>query len=50
MCGDDLQNEPNADNIQDFIKILEDHRHTCEVEGKYVEAEMAKNRIAELKA
>ena len=33
-----------------FSKILEDHRHTCEVEGKYVEAEMAKNRIAELKA
>jgi len=45
-----LTQEPNADNIQDFIKILEDHRHTCEVEGKYVEAEMAKNRIAELKS
>ena len=29
--------------------MLEEHRHTCEVEGKYVEAEMAKNRIAELK-
>jgi len=29
--------------------VLEEHRHTCEVEGKYVEAEMAKNRIAELK-
>ena len=29
--------------------MLEDHRHTCEVEGKYVEAEMAKNRISELK-
>ena len=33
-----------------YSKILEDHRHTCEVEGKYVEAEMAKNRIAELKS
>lgn len=29
--------------------MLEEHRNTCEVEGKYVEAEMAKNRIAELK-
>jgi len=33
-----------------YSKILEDHRHTCEVEGKYVEAEMAKNRIIELRA
>ena len=44
-----LYQEPNADNIQDFIKVLEDHRVTCEREGKYVEAEMAKNRITELK-
>lgn len=44
-----LYQEPNADNIQDFIKVLEDHMNTCEREGKYVEAEMAKNRIAELK-
>ena len=29
--------------------MLEDHRTTCEREGKYVEAEMAKNRITELK-
>jgi len=29
--------------------VLEDHRNTCEIEGKYVEAEMAKNRVAELK-
>jgi len=28
---------------------LEDHRKQCEAEGKYVEAEMAKNRIIELK-
>lgn len=41
--------EPNADNIGDFILVLEDHRKTCESEGKYVEAEMAKNRVAELK-
>lgn len=29
--------------------MLEDHRITCEKEGKYVEAEMAKNRVSELK-
>ena len=29
--------------------MLEEHRHTCEKEGKYVEAEMAKNRVADLK-
>ena len=28
---------------------MEDHRLTCEREGKYVEAEMAKNRVTELK-
>lgn len=44
-----LYEEPNADNIQDFIKVLDEHRKSCEQEGKYVEAEMAKNRIAELK-
>lgn len=32
-----------------YSKVLEEHRHTCEKEGKYVEAEMAKNRIADLK-
>ena len=41
--------EPNEDNIQDFIKVLEEHRLTCEIEGKYVEAEMAKNRVSELR-
>jgi hypothetical protein len=53
MQGDDMEQalyqEPTADNIQDFIRVLEDHRRTCEHEQKYVEAEMAKNRIAELK-
>lgn len=28
---------------------MEEHRDRCEREGRYVEAEMAKNRIAELK-
>jgi hypothetical protein len=32
-----------------YSKVLEDHRVSCEREGKYVEAEMAKNRVAELR-
>jgi hypothetical protein len=28
---------------------MEDHRAVCEAEGRYVEAQMAKNRILELK-
>ena len=29
--------------VQDFLDILEEHRKNCENEGKYVEAEIAKN-------
>lgn len=32
-----------------YSAVLEEHRKQCEMEGKYVEAEMAKNRIEELK-
>lgn len=39
----------NDDNIEEFLEILEEHQKNCEAEGKYVEAEMAKNRIVELK-
>ena len=35
--------------VQDFLDILEEHRKNCENEGKYVEAEIAKNRLEELK-
>jgi len=42
-------NEINAENIQEFIAAMEEHRALCEKDGRYVEAEMAKNRIAELK-
>lgn len=37
-------------NIDEFIEILDQHRKKCEKEGKYVEAEMAKNRINEIKS
>jgi hypothetical protein len=45
---DDGQDEGEAD-IEEFIHILEEHCKNCEVEGKYVEADMAKRRIKELK-
>lgn len=31
------------------LQILEEHRKNCERQGKYVEAEIAKNRLEELK-
>ncbi|KAG5190232.1 hypothetical protein JKP88DRAFT_299584 [Tribonema minus] len=40
-------NEDSA--VQDFLEILEEHRRNCERQGKYVEAEIAKNRLDELK-
>ncbi|CAM9667812.1 unnamed protein product [Ascophyllum nodosum] len=35
--------------VNDFLEILEEHRRNCERQGKYVEAEIAKNRLDELK-
>uniref|UniRef100_A0A7S2SB13 Uncharacterized protein n=1 Tax=Rhizochromulina marina TaxID=1034831 RepID=A0A7S2SB13_9STRA len=35
--------------VADFLQILEEHRKNCERQGKYVEAEIAKNRLEELK-
>eukprot|EP00904_Undaria_pinnatifida_P013002 jgi/Undpi1/8832/HiC_scaffold_25.g11294.m1 len=35
--------------VKDFLEILEEHRRNCERQGKYVEAEIAKNRLDELK-
>ncbi len=34
--------------VQDFLQILEEHRKNCEKQGKYVEAEIAKNRYVVL--
>ena len=45
-----VHDEPNAENIREFIMVLEQHQHQCEQEGKYVEAEMAQNRVTELKS
>ena len=47
--NEDQQQEEGEGNIEEFIEILLEHQKECEINGKYVEAEMAKNRIAELK-
>ena len=40
---------PENGNIEDYLPILEDHRRNCERDGNFIEADMAKNRIEELK-
>jgi hypothetical protein len=40
---------PENGKVEDYLAVLEEHRRTCEREGNYVEAEMAKNRIDELR-
>ncbi|KAJ1473049.1 hypothetical protein T484DRAFT_1637602 [Baffinella frigidus] len=46
--GDQGQ-ETEDSAVQDFLQILEEHRKNCERQGKYVEAEIAKNRLEELR-
>ena len=43
MDGDNAEDTA----VQDFLQILEEHRKNCERQGKYVEAEIAKNRLEE---
>eukprot|EP01035_Chromulina_nebulosa_P020284 gene20284-26331_t len=38
-----------ASAVYDFLEILLEHQKNCEKQGKYVEAEIAKNRAEELK-
>ena len=35
--------------VQDFIAILEEHRKTCEQTGNYIEADIAKKRLEDLR-
>lgn len=35
--------------VQDFLRILDEHRRHCEREGKYLEAETASRRLRELR-
>merc|ERR1719473_681548 len=41
--------EEQEQSVQDFLRILEEHRIECEKNGKYVEAEIAKKRLDELR-
>merc|ERR1711959_586551 len=45
MDGDNAEDTA----VADFLQILEEHRKNCERQGKYVEAEIAKNRLEELR-
>mmetsp|Transcript_10597 Transcript_10597/g.20948 ORF Transcript_10597/g.20948 Transcript_10597/m.20948 type:complete len:267 (+) Transcript_10597:77-877(+) len=47
--GDTGGMETEDTAVQDFLQILEEHRKNCERQGKYVEAEIAKNRLEELR-
>eukprot|EP00347_Sterkiella_histriomuscorum_P006204 403353664 len=40
---------PENGKFEDYLNVLEEHRRTSEQEGNFVEADMAKNRIEELK-
>lgn len=43
------QRELEEQDIPEYIQMLEEHQAICEREGRYVEADLAKNRIIELK-
>ena len=42
---DDIENTA----VLGFVEILKEHRRSCEKQGKYIEAAIAKNRLDELK-
>ena len=47
--GTGTMDEGEDTAVADFLAILEEHRKNCERQGKYVEAEIAKNRLEELR-
>ena len=36
-------------SVQDFVRVLEEYKKSCERQGKYVEADIAKKRLEELR-
>ena len=40
---------PEGGKFEDYLQVLIEHQRNCEREGNFVEAEIAKNRIEELK-
>ena len=49
MQNNSQMSEVTAENIKDFIAAMENHRTTCEKDGRYKEAEQAKARLKDLK-
>ena len=43
------EDEEGAAAVAEFVQILEEHKKTCEKEGKYIEADIAKKRLEELR-
>ena len=41
--------QEGAAAVAEFVQILDEHRKTCEREGKYIEADIAKKRLEELR-
>ena len=39
----------DAAAVQDFVRVLEDYKKGCERQGKYIEADIAKKRLEELR-
>lgn len=44
-----VEDQQQEESLEGFIEVLTEHQKRCEEEGKYVEAEMANNRVKELK-
>ena len=44
-----MQGQEGAAAVAEFVQILDEHRKTCEREGKYIEADIAKKRLEELR-
>jgi hypothetical protein len=40
---------PENGKLEDYLAVLQEHQKNCERDGNFAEAEMAKNRILELK-
>ena len=40
---------PEGGKFEDYLAVLEEHQRNCERDGNFVEADMAKQRIEELK-
>lgn len=36
--------------LEEYIEVISEHQINCEKQGKYVEAELAKNKVKELKS